>query len=98
MARASWCAPLALMTAGCATNAAPGIEVRTVEVVRPVPVACVDPAQIPAEPPTIESARGKGWQRAVDAAQAADLLAASAIELRGALRVARALLIGCAAQ
>jgi len=80
--------------AACASPR-PGIEVRTVEVDRPVAVACVSPDQVPAEPATIESERGRGWQGGVSAVQAADLLAAKAIELRGALREALAVLGGC---
>ena len=41
----------ALALAGCKTMADPVVEVREVEV--PTPVACIDPAEIPAEPPTI---------------------------------------------
>lgn len=92
---ALWMGVLVLALAGCATGPR-GIEVRTVEVVKPVPVACVTRDQIPAEPATIESQHGRGWQAAVSSTQAADLLAASVLEVRGALREALALLGGCA--
>lgn len=65
--------PLILAMSACKTTAPP-IEVRTVEV--PTPVACVELAQIPAEPPLI------GDQLTGDAQHDLGVVAPSALELR----------------
>ncbi len=75
-------APLAL--AACSTTE-PGV------VLKPIPVACVKAEQIPAEPAQVAS------KLTGNAAVDIGILAQSALELRIALREARALLIGCRA-
>jgi hypothetical protein len=73
--------------AACAPKPPIGIEVR--EVFVPTPVACVDAAQIPVEPPRIaERLTGHA---------VTDLLivSESALELRKAFQEATALLAGC---
>lgn len=79
---------VALSLAGC-SDQRPAVEVRTMEVLKPVPVPCVKREQIPAAPPSI---RDKLTGNA-----AADIgpIAASALELRQALNEALALLGGC---
>lgn len=77
---------LALALSACATTPGP-VEVRTVEVVRPLPVPCVDPAAVP-KPPA--KARLTG-----DARTDASTLAALDLRLRAELGKALALLGGC---
>ena len=79
--------PLAFWLSACATTQPVGIEVRTVEV--PVPVACVDPATIPAEPPKI------GNQLTGDARVDLLIVAESALGLRKWGQELNALLAGC---
>ena len=67
----------------------PAIEVRTITVDRPIPVACVDPKAIPAEPEMV------GDELTGDAAHDADILAASAIGLRLYAQMLRALIEPC---
>lgn len=70
--------PLALLAlSACATTSTPAIDVKTVEVDKPVPVSCVKAADIPPEPAKIGKL-GPGK----DARQAADLLGAVDLELR----------------
>ena len=71
----------------CATT--PAIRVQTVEVLKPVITPCVKKAQIPAEPAAAGSLPP-------DARQAADLLGAKVLELRGYGRKLSALLSACA--
>lgn len=77
--------------AGCGNPSAPppAVEVRTVTVKVPVPTACVDKASIPAEPPKV------GSQLTGDARHDLDVVSASALRLRQALKEAFALLSGC---
>lgn len=82
-------ATLALALAGCKTLAEPP-EVQHVFV--PTPVACIDPAEIPAEPPTV-SRRFNG-----DAKHDLAILAPSAQALRKWGQDMRALLDRCIAQ
>lgn len=78
--------PLILLCA-CKTTA-PAIEVRTVEV--PTPVACVNVADIPAEPPMV------GDQLNGDAQHDLGVVAPSALELRKWGRSLMALIVpGC---
>lgn len=76
----------ALALSACATTPGP-VEVRTVEVVRPLPVHCVDPAAVPKAP---AKARLTG-----DARTDASTLAALDLRLRAELGKALALLGGC---
>lgn len=80
-----------LFLCACATTPCPppAISVRTVEVVKPVPVACVKPEQVPAMPPRV------GDDLTGDAQRDLDVVAASAIRLRAALDQALALLGAC---
>lgn len=81
--------PLAMLAlAGCKTIAEPVVEVREVEV--PTPVACVDPAAIPAEPPTV------GQRFNGDAKHDLAILAPSAQALRKWGQDMRAMLEQCA--
>ena len=85
LTRALWLAPL-LLTA-CATDRQ---GVRVVQQPVPVPVPCVDPAQVPAEPPQV-SDRFNG-----DAKHDLGILAPNALELRAWGRTLRALIVpGC---
>lgn len=78
---------LAFALAAC-QHTEPGIEVRTVEV--PTPVRCVDPADIPPEPPQV------GDQFNGDAKHDLGILAPNALELRSWGRTLRALIVpGC---
>lgn len=88
--RAIALAPL-FLCAACSTTPCPppAISVRTVEVVKPVPVACVKPEQVPAMPPRV------GDDLTGDAQRDLDVVAASAIRLRAALDQALALLGAC---
>ena len=79
----------ALALAGCKTMADPVVEVREVEV--PTPVACIDPAEIPAEPPTI------GQRFNGDAKHDLAILAPNAQALRKWGQEMRALLEQCVA-
>jgi hypothetical protein len=83
----------AALLAGCAPHPQPlpPVQIRTVTIDRPVPVACVTAADIPAEPAKI------GAQLNGHAQHDLDLVAASAIELRSVLHVALVLLGGCKA-
>lgn len=80
---------LALALPGCKTVAAPPVEVR--EVLVPTPVACIDPAEIPAEPPTV------GGRFNGDAKHDLAILAPSAQALRKWGQDMRALLDRCLA-
>lgn len=66
----------ALVLGACSHNPEPAIEIRTVEVLKPVPVACVDESDIPAEPDMV------GNELNGDAVHDADILGASNIALR----------------
>lgn len=66
------------------------VEVRTVEVVKPIPVPCVKPEQIPAMPAKV------GEQLTGDPVADVSVLAAANLRLRAALGKALALLEGCA--
>ncbi|MDK4804966.1 MAG: hypothetical protein OC190_00285 [Novosphingobium aromaticivorans] len=80
----------AFTLAGCAAHSTPPvIEARVERVEVPVAVACVDPADVPAEP-----ARA-GDQLTGDAAHDAGVLAAVDLRLRAALDKALALISGC---
>ena len=79
---------IALALASCAHGPGP-VEVRMVEVVRPVAVACVKPEQIPAMPAKV------GDQLTGGAVNDASVLAAANLRLRAALGKALALLGGC---
>lgn len=81
----------ALALSACATprHVPPAVVVKTVEVDRPVAVACVAASDIPAMPPRV------GDQMTGDASHDAGLLASSAIRLRAALDKALALLGAC---
>ena len=78
--------PLALAACGHTQTVT---KLETVEVLKPVPVACVTAAQIPREPPLV------GDQLNGDSGHDLDIVSASAIEVRKSLRVALALLIAC---
>ena len=82
-------AALALALAGCKTVAEP---VKVQHVFVPTPIACIDPAEIPAEPPTV-SRRFNG-----DAKHDLAILAPSAQALRKWGQDMRALLDRCIAQ
>jgi hypothetical protein len=77
-----------LFLASCSTTPGP-VEVRTTEVLVPVPVSCVTLAQIPVAPPKV------GDQLTGDAQHDLDLVAASAIRLRATLDITLALLGAC---
>ena len=78
---------VALSLSACATDQQ-GVAVRIVEV--PVPHACVDPAQVPTEPPQV------GSQLTGDAVHDLGIVAPSALELRAYGRALRALIVpGC---
>ena len=79
-----------LASAGLTACASPQPRYEFRDVYIPVPVHCVKAEQIPAEPPMIAG------QLTGNAAQDIGPVAASAMELRKALRLARALLAGCA--
>ena len=83
-------AALALALAGCKTLAPPPVEVR--EVLVPTPVTCIDPAEIPAEPPRV-SRRFNG-----DAKHDLAILAPNAQALRKWGQDMRALLDRCVAK
>jgi hypothetical protein len=78
--------PALFALSACQTTQ-PGIEVREVEV--PVPVRCVDPADVPAEPPRI------GDELTGNAVVDLSIVAASALELRKWGQEMAALLRGC---
>jgi hypothetical protein len=69
-------ATLALLTACSTTPAARPVAEKIVTVEKPVPVACVDVAKVPAEPPHV--AGDLNGQAVHDL----DIVSASAIELR----------------
>lgn len=79
--------PALFALAACATAKEPGIEIREVEV--PVPVACVEAEQIPAEPGAVK--------HLLTGVARADLsiVAESALELRKYAGELRALLVAC---
>jgi hypothetical protein len=82
--------PFALLLAACgATTPPPAVELRTVTVDRPVPVRCIDPASIPAEPKKIAGSLTG------DARRDLDRVAASALELRSWGRSLRAMMEAC---
>lgn len=68
----------ALLLGGCVTrdSVPPAVEVRTVTVEKPVPVACIDGKNVPAEPSKV------GGQLTGQAAHDLDLVSGSAIKLR----------------
>ena len=78
---------IAAALTGCATEQQ---GIKSVLVPTPVPVPCVDPAQVPAEPPQIgDSLNG-------DAVHDLGIVAPSALELRKWGRTLRALIVpGC---
>lgn len=79
---------ITLALTACATGQQQGI--RTTLVPSPTPVACVDPAQVPAEPPSVAS------QLTGDAVHDLGIVAASALDLRAYGRTLRALIVpGC---
>lgn len=78
-----------LAMSACAHGPGP-VQVRTVEVVKPIPVPCVRPEQIPAMPAKV------GDQLTGDAVNDVSVLAAANLRLRAALGKALALLEGCA--
>lgn len=77
---------LALALAGCKT---PEAQVRVQHVIVPAPVKCVDPAQIPKEPPRVSSEFNG------DAKHDLEILAPSAQALREWGQVMRSLLERC---
>ena len=77
-----------LALSACAHGPGP-IEVRTVEVVKPIPVPCVRPDQIPAMPAKV------GDQLTGDPVADVSVLAASNLRLRAAMGKALALLGAC---
>lgn len=80
----------AFTLAGCAAHPTPPvIEARVERVEVPVSVACIDPADVPAEPARV------GDQLTGDAAHDAGVLAAVDLRLRAALDKVLALLRGC---
>lgn len=80
----------AIALAGCAAKPTPPvIETRIERVDVPVAVACVDPKDVPAEPPRV------GDQLTGDAVHDIGPVAASNLRLRAALDQAMALLKGC---
>jgi hypothetical protein len=81
---------VALALSACAHQPArPVIEARVERVEVPVSVACIDPADVPAEPARV------GEQLTGDAAHDASILAAVDLRLRAALDKALALIKGC---
>ena len=78
----------ALALSACATTPGP-VQVRTVEVVKPIPVPCVKPEQIPAMPAKV------GDQLTGDPVADVSVLAASNLRLRAAMGKALALLGAC---
>lgn len=81
---------LATLPAAMCQSDQPGIEVRTVEVVRTVPIACVKREDIPAEPPKI------GAKLTGDPVHDLDVVSASALRLRAWGQEMSAMLQGCA--
>jgi len=77
-----------LALSACATTPGP-VQVRTVEVVKPIPVPCVRPDQIPAMPAKV------GDQLTGDPVADVSVLAASNLRLRAAMGKALALLGAC---
>jgi hypothetical protein len=78
---------LTLPAAMCSTDQQ-GVRVETVNV--PTPVPCIDPAQVPAEPPQV------GSQLTGDAVHDLGIVAPSALELRKWGRTLYALIVpGC---
>lgn len=85
-----WIAALALLVlAGCQHAAAPPPSIVYRDVLVPTRVHCVTADQIPAEPPMV------GGQLTGNAAEDIGPISIAAIETRKALRLARALLLGC---
>lgn len=78
----------ALALSACAHGPGP-VEVRTVEVVKPIPVPCARREQIPAMPGKV------GDQLTGDPVEDVSTLAAANLRLRAALGKALALLDGC---
>lgn len=68
----------------------PPVQVQTITVEKPIPVPCVDRAQIPVMPPKI------GALLNGDAAHDLDVVSASALRLRATLGIALAQLGACA--
>ena len=77
-----------LALSACATTPGP-VQVRTVEVVKLIPVPCVRPDQIPAMPAKV------GDQLTGDPVADVSVLAASNLRLRAAMGKALALLGAC---
>lgn len=78
-----------ILLSACASK--PAIEVRTVEVLKPVPVACVKREDIPVRP-------GPLPPRPEDARQALDLAVAWVLKWQGYGEKANAVLQGCVSQ
>ena len=78
----------ALALSACAHGPGP-VDVRTVEVAKPIPVPCVKPEQIPAMPAKV------GDQLTGDPVADVSVLAASNLRLRAAMGKALALLVAC---
>lgn len=81
---------LAIALSACAHGPGP-VEVRTVEVVKPIPVPCVKRDQIPAMPAKV------GNQLTGDPVADVSTLAAANLRLRAAMGKAMAVLEGCVA-
>lgn len=82
--------PAALLLSACAGRTdPPAVQIVTQEVKVPVPVRCVDPSAVPGEPVQVGS-RLNG-----NARHDADILGASAIQLRQWGRELRALITPC---
>jgi starvation-inducible outer membrane lipoprotein len=81
-----------LLLAGCSHTAAPppAVEIRTIEILKPVAVACIDKSAMPTEPAKI------GGKLTGDARRDLDLVAAHALRLRSWGRAMAAMLSGCA--
>jgi hypothetical protein len=89
--KAACVSSLALLLSACAgATPPPAVEIRTVTVTKPVAVACVKAADLPAEP---EKVAGK---LTGDARRDLDITAASAMRLRSWGRSLVAILGGCA--
>lgn len=84
-----WLLSIGLLSACATTPTTPAVEIRTVTVEKPVPVACVDRSAVPAEPAKV------GGRLNGQAAHDVDVLAASTIQLRQWGRELRALITPC---
>jgi len=86
-------ANLAITGCGYTSEPAVRLEIQRVEV--PVPVDCINAADIPAVVKSMDEEYGAGWKERMSAPQIADALAAKVLELRGSDREFRALVSGC---